>query len=489
MKTKRIIKSIFKTRVKILLFMGFLIISCNQPILQNNKEWQSILLNTKWIAFNPTNCDPENHIDALPESIEEDLDNLKKYGFEGLVTYGSSGVLGKELPKIAHKKGFLLIMGIWDITSNQEINNVITAVNDGFVFALCAGNEGLDVRYSIYALKKTILELKNKINIPITTAEQIDDYFNTKELCTLGDFIFPIIHPYYYGFSEPISAAAWVNFQYSKLKKQTDLPILIKETSFATAGDKFLSEDLQANFYYELSAKEIPFCFFESYNQKWKKHSPIEPHFGLFNEDRTPKKYIKNTFSTVNRIDEKNSSKKKFFVYSDDGAENNHFFPCGFMGDCSDSFIMENCSEKPFKGKTCTKYIYKAQGLGPNMCEYTAPCNWSGVYYLKYQDYWGVGQKRKGYSLSEYKYLKFAARANKETTVKFFTAGIDNPFGDSQKYPISIYPLLTTQWQEYTIDISKADFSNIIGGFGIVTNKNENPSGVTIYIDEIRFEN
>jgi hypothetical protein len=56
------------------------------------------------------------------------------------------------------------------------------------------------------------------------------------------------------------------------------------------------------------------------------------------------------------------------------------------------------------------------------------------------------------------------------------------------KYPRTMLADLTPQWQQFEIVLQDADLSYIIGGFVFVTNWEQNPDGITFYLDDIRFE-
>jgi hypothetical protein len=47
---------------------------------------------------------------------------------------------------------------------------------------------------------------------------------------------------------------------------------------------------------------------------------------------------------------------------------------------------------------------------------------------------------------------------------------------------------LSIEWQHYTIDLTGKDLSHVIGGFCWMTNKNQNPYGSTIFLDDIKYE-
>jgi hypothetical protein len=48
--------------------------------------------------------------------------------------------------------------------------------------------------------------------------------------------------------------------------------------------------------------------------------------------------------------------------------------------------------------------------------------------------------------------------------------------------------VLTTDWKEYTIPLTDADISYVIGGFSLALTSDDNPVKQMIYLDNIRFE-
>ena len=48
--------------------------------------------------------------------------------------------------------------------------------------------------------------------------------------------------------------------------------------------------------------------------------------------------------------------------------------------------------------------------------------------------------------------------------------------------------LLTSEWQQYSIDLRGKDLSYISGGFAWSTSVDVNPADVVFYMDEIKFE-
>ena len=180
-------------------------------------------------------------------------------------------------------------------------------------------------------------------------------------------------------------------------------------------------------------------------------------------------------FATTNE----NEEPTFFYVYSDKGAQINHYVPSGWMGDYGDLKIDDRNTESPKSGKTAIKWTYnakKAQGA-----------NWAGCYWQNPANNWG--DKDGGFNLTGYKRLKFWAKGAKggERIDTFKVGGITGPHADSDTE--SIGPItLTQEWKEYTINLANLDLQSIIGGFAWAASGDDNPDGFVIFLDEIRFE-
>ncbi len=184
------------------------------------------------------------------------------------------------------------------------------------------------------------------------------------------------------------------------------------------------------------------------------------------------------------------TTKTKFYVYQDANSPDNHYKPTGYMGDIGDIQMNEAFEGNPHSGKTSIQVVYKPKGNGPNTCKYSPPCKWAGVYWQEPPNNWGTDKalEGKGFNLSKYNRLVFWARADKKSKIEFKVGGISKPYGDSLAYARSTKANLTQAWQEFKIDLEGADLKHIIGGFAWATNWNNNPDGVTFYLDDIRFE-
>jgi hypothetical protein len=156
----------------------------------------------------------------------------------------------------------------------------------------------------------------------------------------------------------------------------------------------------------------------------------------------------------------------------------NLFYPDGFMGDVKDIQLELNSTVNPYSGSSCIQIKYNPRGSQ----------KWAGIYWLYPNFNWG--NQPQGRNLTGAKSLVFMARGNKSGEIAEFKVG-----GVSERYTESLYPAesigvvtLTSDWKEYSIDLSNKDLSNVFGGFCWVTNTNQNPNGCTIYIDNISFK-
>jgi hypothetical protein len=308
------------------------------------------------------------------------------------------------------------------------------------------------------------------------------------------------VHPYFHNQLDPELAVRWTQAAYDDFRRRTERFVLFKEVGLPTAGDPgaVLSEATQAAYYRELAKVDVLFVYFEAFDQPWKTHLPVEPHWGLFRSDRTPKAaalQLMGLEPTVTPVPTPEPTftptpAPVFYIYQDADSPDNHYKPTGYMGDTGDIHLNEAFKENAYSGTTAIRVVYDAQGAGPNECPYLGQCRWAGVYWQEPPNNWGTEEvwAGRGFDLSGYSRLTFWARADRETVIEFKVGGINEEYGDSLIYARGIHADLTREWRQFEIDLSGADLSHIIGGFVWVTNWDMNPAGVTFYLDEIRFE-
>jgi exo-beta-1,3-glucanase (GH17 family) len=207
-------------------------------------------------------------------------------------------VLG-DIPEVARQEGFdgTVIMGLWDITSDEEWHNAVAQAS--FVDGYCLGNEGLGVRYSPERLAVRMSELRRETGRSVTTTEPIDSYLtgpHRKWLLEHSDWLFPLAHPVWASQIDADQAVRWILARVDYLTASAKRRVVLKEAGFPSAGLAGYSEDTQLVFFNALEATGLPFFYFEAFDQSWKRdvlrYAEIEAHWGLHHADGTAKKVM-----------------------------------------------------------------------------------------------------------------------------------------------------------------------------------------------------
>jgi len=169
---------------------------------------------------------------------------------------------------------------------------------------------------------------------------------------------------------------------------------------------------------------------------------------------------------------------RTFYVYLDEANPENHYNPSGWLGDY-DAIRRITWDVNPHSGKDCLRFRYTGRT--------TQGAGWVGVYWLNPVNNWG-GEKG-GFNLTGAKKLTFWARGENggEHIVRFGIGGVSGQYSDSCKVEIDSI-VLTKKWKKYTIDLIGKNLSYISGGFYWMTDKNSNPEGAIIYLDDIKYE-
>ncbi len=175
-----------------------------------------------------------------------------------------------------------------------------------------------------------------------------------------------------------------------------------------------------------------------------------------------------------------------FYIYADKNSPKNHFIPSGWMGDYNDMKFNDQETSEFAAGATSIEITYtakKSQNQG-----------WAGIYWQSSQNNWGG--KDTGFDLSDYNKLVFSAKGAKggEVLTKVKVGGIttNDATGEPVDFPDTLNvensPIrLTSEWQEYSINLLEKDLSNVNGGFAVVFNVDHAGGEQAVYLDEIRF--
>ena len=191
--------------------------------------------------------------------------------------------------------------------------------------------------------------------------------------------------------------------------------------------------------------------------------------------------------------------RRNIYVYRDFGDAENHYTQKALMAGMDASLVRdmnENWQENPYSGSSCIR------------CEQiTHEGDWGGWLFLngylpegsnvpELNDGTADGQ---GLDLSGAERLTFFARGERGgEQVEFFTCG----FGYNSEWNVQVVPFpdssmkrstgvvtLSREWTQFSIDLSSADMSSIVCGFGYVLKGNAPGNREKVcYLDEIRFE-
>ncbi len=296
--------------VTVALFYRSRFVSTSQEVIdtakyiENRNSFIGALPWLNWILYEPTGYDPQPNTGASEATIREDLRLLRQHGFDGLITSSSRGIL-KHIPRIAHEEGFhLVIMGVWEINDQEEIDNALNAAK--YADAYCLGHRGLNKRYPVTLLEETTKLIRIKTARPTTTSELVLDYEMEPRLLVVSDFLLPDVHTEWQRGKSPDEA--WIETvtlaqRAAKLAAQAEgKHVLLKMVSFPSGGGDGLSPEAQAQFY-RLAVEQasdrndiparVSFSFLVAFDPFWKTESRgwqlPEQFTGLFTKERIPK--------------------------------------------------------------------------------------------------------------------------------------------------------------------------------------------------------
>jgi hypothetical protein len=146
------------------------------------------------------------------------------------------------------------------------------------------------------------------------------------------------------------------------------------------------------------------------------------------------------------------------------------FIASGYMGD-KVKFI-KSSTNNPVSGETCIEISYTASNQ-----------LWGGLFWQKPANNWcqkpGVDLSKRGYAK-----LTFWARGSSGNEEIKFIVGHD--CGDSVNKE-KIFKLDNT-WQQYMIDLSDSDLTNITGAFGFSIDSKAQSGPITFFLDDVQFE-
>jgi len=265
------------------------------------------------VGYTPSGLDPRyepNHLAHPTKSFRADLEALRPV-FDGLVLYGYHEASTPRILALAKELKFrAVLIGIWQPKSAAELDGVAELVNqfrDDMALGVLVGNEGITFsRYETEDLKFAAARLRSKIpeTVPLSTSEPLVGY-KSEFVRQFGDFLAPNIHPVFdrpeLG---PADAAAWARGEAVHLAKQTDKPVVLKETGFPHGGKPKFTLQSQEDYWtaylapgtvdHPADANSVWVFYgvaFEAFDLPWKAEAsnlPIEKSWGMLSSERKP---------------------------------------------------------------------------------------------------------------------------------------------------------------------------------------------------------
>ncbi|MEL7297918.1 MAG: glycosyl hydrolase [Pseudomonadota bacterium] len=339
-------------RISLMSLAALLIACSNKPIAETKSmptiEWRQsadALLDGEVMALAYSGFRAGQHPDRgdgaknpTPEQILEDLRLLVDAGFGLIRLYDAGENSATTLALIQREQLPLKVMqGIW---LNAEISNhegcpwldapipdselqANIAKNQGevargielarqyedIVVAVNVGNEALvswtDHMLPLDSMIAHVRRVKAAIDQPVTVAENYEWWISDgAPLAAELDFIGVHTYPVWEG--KPIDEG--LSYTRENMRRVhaalPDSELAILEAGWATTASEFAeraSEANQARYYAELKSwatrSNVTVFFFEAFDEPWKGNPAnpdgAEKHWGLFFEDRTPKRYLR----------------------------------------------------------------------------------------------------------------------------------------------------------------------------------------------------
>jgi hypothetical protein len=262
-----------------------------------------LLGNRRWITYEPRGFDPLQAQTVDPASIRAELALIQQAGFDGVITFTSNGAHAR-IPRIAHRMGMAVIMGVWNPADEREL--AAAAAQRRYVKAYAVGHNGVDWLYSHRQLEAAVSGLRFRTRRPVATTELFDHYHDAR-LLRVGDWIFPDAHVSLRRSqalgdtafaTDALAGAAQTMAMAQRLAERRPdarTPILLKMVMYPVAGASGASEAEQKRFFHALLEnrrdavsrlpRDVRVAVHGAFDAPWKggrwPFYPWDPHTGL----------------------------------------------------------------------------------------------------------------------------------------------------------------------------------------------------------------
>jgi len=168
-----------------------------------------------------------------------------------------------------------------------------------------------------------------------------------------------------------------------------------------------------------------------------------------------------------------------FAVYLDgDAGSNNRYIPSGWMNGAFNMKLDPMWTQKPHSGSSCIRVEWNGMSGSDGS-------KWNAVMWQYPEGNW---KDVNGHNLSGATQLTFWAKTDEPgLELQFQVGGRDDSSGEV--FIKNQWVKIDTEWQQYTIDLTGKNLSNIRGGFAFAFNNvhDPNPDGTVFYLDDIVF--
>lgn len=278
--------------------------------LVSDDEIRHLVEAYSWISYDPLEFNPTTGNLPQVESLSKEIGWIASAGFDGVITFTSSEPMD-EIVSIAHERGLLVIMGIWNPASREETRRAEAKCD--IVAGYVVGHNGLHQEYSWSTLRSAIEQLRFRTRRPVTTTERIDDYLYDKKLAEVGDWIFPDAHlslrtgddgPEFMSFSadpyRDVQRLVLHAQAVAGVGRQQRKPVLLKMVTYPAGGVGGATPEQQAKFFSLLleNRRDIQAGFpadvsiapHGAFDARWKTRWPFYPwesNTGIIEDDGT----------------------------------------------------------------------------------------------------------------------------------------------------------------------------------------------------------
>ena len=140
-----------------------------------------------------------------------------------------------------------------------------------------------------------------------------------------------------------------------------------------------------------------------------------------------------------------------------------------------------SCNESPHSGLECIRIDYSASG--------SSDARWAGINWVYPAHNYGSLPGLQDVFTGARHLTVWTRGMNGGEKAEFGMGGVAGRFSDSVQPAVSTGTVtLSKDWKNYSINLTSKNLSQVICGFYWKTDAMSNPSGSTIYLDDIRYE-